>query len=168
MAAFILTIVILAICGLLFGKADTKKELLNQVGLDLSQDRYETKKENEFKKYSLQAMKNVVDLDYYYAKNEKEFLDFLSDNLELAAYGRYETNDWGGRDWQSLNLGVKKHYVEHALTVIGRRENDIKKKEATSVNIDFSDKSRAKKYCEYLWKRYQYPWPHDWMKKDGI
>ena len=53
MAGFILMLVVLAVCGLLFGKADTKKELLNQVGLDLSSNRYETKKEDEFKKYAL-------------------------------------------------------------------------------------------------------------------
>lgn len=168
MAGFILVLVVLAICGLIFGKADTKKELLNQVGLDLSQDRYETKKENEFKKYSLQAMKRVIELDYYHAKNEKEFLDYLCDKLELAAYGRYETNDWGGEDRKSLYLGVKKHYVEHALTVINRREDDIKKKGAALANIDFSDKSRAKRYCESLWEKYQYPWPNDWMKDDGM
>lgn len=168
MAGFILTLVVLAICGLLFGKADTKKELLNQVGLDLSQDRYETKKENEFKKYSLQAMKRVIELDYYHAKNEKEFLGFLSDNLDLAVYGRYVTYDWGGEDRQTLSLGVKKHYIEHALTVINRREDDIKKNGATQANLDFSDKSRAKRYCESLWEKYQYPWPHDWMQNDGM
>ncbi len=161
-------IAVVVICGLLFGKADTKKELLNQVGLDLSQNRYETKKENEFRKYSIQAMKKVIELDTYRAKTEKDFLDFLSDKLNMAAYGKYEENSWGGEDYNTLYLGVKKHYVEHASTVIYRRINDIKKKSATPVNIDFSDKSRAKKYCESLWEKYQYPWPYDWMKNDGM
>lgn len=168
MAGFIIMLVVLAICGLLFGKADTKKELLNQVGLDLSQDRYETKKENEFRKYSLQAMKRVVELDTYHAKTEKEFLDYLSDKLEMAAHGKYEKNSWGGEDYNTLNLGVKKHYVEHASSVVYRRKDDIKKKGSEQVRIDFSDKSRAKKYCETLWEKYQYPWPYDWMKKDGM
>ena len=169
MVEFLLILAVLAVCGLLFGKADTKKELLNQVGLDLSQDRYETKKENEFRKYSLHAMKKVIELDSYHAKNEKEFLDFLSDKLELAVHGRYETNSWGGEDYHSLYLGVKNHYVKHAATVIYRRENDIKKNGATEVaNVDFSNKSNAKKYCEKLWEKYQYPWPNDWMKNDGM
>jgi hypothetical protein len=89
MAEFIIMVAILVICGLLFGKADTKKELLNQVGLDLSENNYQNKKENEFRKYSLKAMKAVIDLDYYKAQNEKDFLEFLSDKLDLAAHGRY-------------------------------------------------------------------------------
>lgn len=46
MAEFVIMIAILVICGLLFGKADTKKELLNQVGLDLSERNYDNKKGN--------------------------------------------------------------------------------------------------------------------------
>lgn len=168
MVGFLLILFVLAICGLLFGKADTKKELLNQVGLDLSQDRYETKKENEFRKYSLQAMKTVIELDTYRAKTEMEYLDFLSDKLEMAAYGKYETNSWGGEDYNTLYLGVKKHYIEHASSVIYRRRNDIIKKGAATANIDFSDKNRAKKYCESLWEKYQYPWPNNWMQTDGL
>lgn len=87
MAEFVIMIAILVICGLLFGKADTKKELLNQVGLDLSERNYENKKEEEFRKYSIKAMKAVVDLDYYKAQNEKDFLEFMSDRLNLAVHG---------------------------------------------------------------------------------
>ena len=100
MAGFVLMLVILAICGLLFGKADTKKELLNQVGLDLSQNRYETKKEDEFRKYALRAMREVVNLDYYRATDEKSFLDFMSDKLDLAVNGRSVENSWGGFDYE--------------------------------------------------------------------
>ena len=82
MAGFIMMLAVLAICGLLFGKADTKKELLNQVGLDLSQNRYETKKEDEFRKYSIQAMKKVVDTFYNGSSNEKWFLEIMSDKLQ--------------------------------------------------------------------------------------
>ena len=46
MVEFIIMIAIVVICGLLFGKADTKKELLNQVGLDFSERSYENKKKD--------------------------------------------------------------------------------------------------------------------------
>ena len=85
MAGFVITLILLAVCGLLFGKADTKKYLLNQVGLDLSKDRYETRKEDEFKKYALQAMKKVVDLGLY-CTDENSFLHILS------CKGHYENN----------------------------------------------------------------------------
>ncbi|QFQ12087.1 hypothetical protein C7Y71_003100 [Pseudoprevotella muciniphila] len=169
MATFILMIAIIVICGLLFGKADTKKELLNQVGLDLSENNCKNKKENEFRKYSIKAMKAVVDLDYYNARNEKEFLTFLSDKLDLAQ-GRYVDDDFGGSKYESLNLGVKTNYVKHAERVIYRREMDIKKGNDSplSKSVVFSDKKSAKKYCELLWEKYQYPWPENWLQKDGM
>lgn len=77
MVEFIIMIIILVICGLLFGKTDTKKEMLNWVGLDLSERNYMNKKGNEFHSYSIKAMKAVVDLDYYDAQNEMDFLDFI-------------------------------------------------------------------------------------------
>lgn len=170
MVGFILIIVVLAICGLLFGKADTKKELLNQVGLDLSSNRYETRKEDEFKKFALRAMREVVNLDYYRATDEKSFLDFMSDKLDLAINGRSVENSWGGYEHESLYLGVKKHYVDHAYTVVYRRTKDLKNGNNVllSKNIDFSNKKSAKHYCEILWDKYQYPWPSDWMQNDGL
>jgi len=39
--------VVIVIC-FIFGKADTKKEMLNIVGLDLSESTYESLKEKEF------------------------------------------------------------------------------------------------------------------------
>ena len=107
MVEFIIMIAIVVICGLLFGKADTKKELLNQVGLDLSERSYENKKEDEFRKYSIKAMKAVVELDYYKAQDEREFLDFMSDKLNLAAHGRYEDNYFGGSEYKSPYLAIK-------------------------------------------------------------
>lgn len=171
MAGFILMLAIIVVCALFFGKADTKKELLNQVGLDLSQDRYETKKENEFRKYSLQAMKEAIDLGFRWVTNEDDFLNYLSGNLEHALYGRYEKNSWGEEDYQPpIYLGVKTHYVKHAYRVINRRKDDIKKGNDSPLarNIDFSDKKSAKQYCEILWEKYQYPWPEDWLQNDGM
>ena len=171
MAEFIIILAVVVVCALLFGKADTKKELLNQVGLDLSQDRYETKKENEFRKYSLQAMKEAIDLGYRWVTNEVDFLNYLSGKLEHALYGRFEKNSWGEEDYiPPIYLGVKTHYVKHAYRVINRRKDDIKKGNDSPLarNIDFSDKKSAKRYCKILWEKYQYPWPEDWMQNDGM
>ena len=170
MVEFIIMIAIVVICGLLFGKADTKKELLNQVGLDLSERSYGNKKEDEFRKDSIKAMKAVVDLDYYKAQDEREFLDFMSDKLNLAAHGRYEDNYFGGSEYKSLYLGVKTNYVKHAERVVYRRQKDIKagNNSPLSKTVEFSDKKSAKRYCEILWEKYQYPWPEDWLQKDGM
>lgn len=171
MAEFVIMLAIVVVCALLFGKADTKKELLNQVGLDLSKDRYETKKENEFKKYALQAMKKAIDLGYLGAEDEEDFLNFMSGKLDKALYESYVKNSWGGEDYiPPIDLGVKKHYVKHARRVINRRKEDRKKGNVTPLirSIDFSDKKSAKRYCEILWEKYQYPWPEDWMQNDGF
>ena len=170
MVEFIIMIAIVVIFGLLFGKADTKKELLNQVGLDFSERSYENKKKDEFRKYSIKAMKAVVDLDYYKAQDEREFLDFMSDKLNLAAHGRYEDNYFGGSEYKSLYLGVKTNYVKHAERVVYRRQKDIKagNNSPLSKTVEFSDKKSAKRYCEILWEKYQYPWPEDWLQKDGM
>ena len=63
---------------------------------------------------------------------------------------------------------MKKHYVQHANTVIYRRIEDVRKGNAASLakNVLFSDKKSIKRYCEILWEKYQYPWPEDWMQKD--
>lgn len=44
MAEFILMLAVVVICVLLFGKADSKRKILQQVGLDLSESNYESKK----------------------------------------------------------------------------------------------------------------------------
>jgi len=172
MAEFLIMIVILAVCGLLFGKADTKKQILNTVGLDLKQDNYDSKKRSEFRNYAIKAMKKIVDLDGYNAQDEKQFLRFMSDNLSYAIWGREVKTGFGYYDTQTeyLNINVKTHYIKHGYRVISRRLDDVKKGNDTplSTTIDFSNKSQAKRYCELLWDKYQYPWPDDWLKEDGI
>ena len=115
-------------------------------------------------------MKAVVDLDYYKAQDEREFLDFMSDKLNLAAHGRYEDNYFGGSEYKSLYLGVKNNYVKHAERVVYRRQKDIKagNNSPLSKTVEFSDKKSVKRYCEILWEKYQYPWPEDWLQKDGM
>jgi len=171
MVEFILILAFVVVCALIFGKADTKKELLNQVGLDLSQERYETKKEKEFRKYALQAMKEAIDLGCCWASSEKDFLNYMSGKLEYALHGKYEENSWGGEDYiPPIYLGVKTHYVKHAYRVICRRKDDINKGNVVPLakNVVFSDKKSVKRYCEILWEKYQYPWPVDWMQNDGM
>ena len=156
MLEFLFILVVLFVCGLFFGKVDTKKELLNQVGLDLSESTYNSKKQAEFEKYCIKAMKKVICQDDYNAKTESQFLAFLEDRLNKAIWGEY---------W----LGVSMHYVEHANRVVGRRQEDIKNGNVKLVmQCDFENKSKAKKYAELVWKKYQYPWPSNWMKRDGI
>ena len=169
MAEFILIILVLAVCGLIFGKADTKRDILNQVGLDLSYSNYESKKEREFEKYTKKAMKNAIDVENYSAKDESKFLSFLIDRLDLYVYGRYEDNGMGIDEYKSLYLGVSTHYVKHALRVACRRQEDMKKGNTKPLVIcDFNNKRAAKKYIEVWWNKYQYPWPEDWKQRDGM
>ena len=77
----------------------------------MSKDRYETRKEDEFKKYALQAMKKVVDLGLY-CTDENSFLDNMSEKLNQALYGREERNEWGDYDYKPpIYLGVKPNLI---------------------------------------------------------
>ena len=46
--SFLVLLVFVGVLALIFGKADTKRELLNQIGLDLSKESYDSLKEREF------------------------------------------------------------------------------------------------------------------------
>ncbi|MBQ6070100.1 MAG: hypothetical protein IJK84_11415 [Bacteroidales bacterium] len=167
MFSFLLIIAIITLGGLFFGKADRKKEILNSVGLDLSQNNYETKKEEEFQKYPVQAMKKVIDFCTYQAKNENDFLEYMLDILWRSEDGGYAEDSWIEK--RPLYIGVKKHYIKHAETIVYRRQKDISNGNTKPLvsGIDFSDKKIAKRYCEILWKKYQYPWPQDWNQRDN-
>lgn len=169
MVEFFIIIVIIGICYLIFGKADSKNDVLNTVGLSLNQQTYENKKYSEYSKYCILAMKKAVDLDEYKARNENEFLDSLNDSLNAAVYGRTISYGFDDERTQYIYLGVKKHYAKHAATVVYRRKQDIKKGNTTLLypRCNFSDKRAAKKYCELLWEKYQYPWPDNWLQKDS-
>lgn len=174
MFSFLLIILILTLGGLLFGKADRKKEILNSVGLDFSQNNYEAKKEDEFQKYTVQAMKKVIDFDTYHAKKESEYLTYLSNALWRSRDGGYYEEQWNEEEgyeskYIPLYIGVKKHYINHAITIVYRRQKDIENGNTKPLvsGIDFSDKKMAKRYCEFLWKKYQYPWPKAWNQRDN-
>jgi hypothetical protein len=167
MLEFFAVIAFIGICSILFGKADNKRSWLNVVGLDLRKDTYVNIKKDEFRKYTLKAMKAVVDLESYDAKDESSFLGFMSNNLwqALLRYSSLEQDDS-----KKLNLGVKENYIKHASRVVSRRLEDLKKgnNKTLSKLVNFSDKKSAKKYCELIWEEYQYPWPEDWLQNDSI
>ena len=160
MLEFILIIAILAISGLLFGKADTKREILNQVGLDYSPSKYESVKEKEFKKYCIKAMYNAIEKYDCRGTDEISFLRDLAGTLKTGVYE--EGNNLA-------YLMVKKHYIRHAYNVVEKRIREILSEDATPLIREcvFSNKSDLKRYIEILWNKYQYPWPEDWQQQDG-
>jgi len=162
MVEFLIMIFVLVICGLLFGKADTKKELLNNVGLDMSPDRYQDAKESEFKKYCIKAMNNSIDKFGCNGKDEKEFLYNLFSILDKGAFGDEENN--------LAYLEVKNHYIKHACTVVERRLEKLRLNNSSPLmnKCDFMQKSDAKKYIKHLWEKYQCPWPKNWLQRDGM
>ena len=163
----IIAIIVIAICVILFGKADSKRTVLNQVGLDLSEKSYNTQKENEFEKNCKKAMKEAVSGQCVRGKDEWNFLINLDDVLDFAFRGIKYEHDY---DAPAPNLFVKEHYIKFASTVVGRRIDAIKKVGYPELlaNCNYSSKQDLKKYIDKLWARYQYPWPEDWKKEDGI
>lgn len=159
--------IVIVVCVLLFGKADSKRTVLNQVGLDLSDKSYNNKKESEFEKYCKKAMKEVVSGHNVTAKNELSFLYNLDNVLDFACMGFKYEHDY---DSASPNLYVKKHYIKFASTVVGRRIDALKKIDPPVLlaNCNYSSKQDLKRYIDKLWDRYQYPWPEDWKKEDGM
>lgn len=84
MAYFILILVTLTIGGLLFGKADTKRSILKEVGLDLSESKYIKQKQREYKKECIKALENAIKYYDYQAHNEKELLTYIASALYHA------------------------------------------------------------------------------------
>jgi len=161
MFAFIVVCVIIAICFLLFGKADTKRSILQEVGLDLSKERYENKKEHEFEKNCIKGMCNAIDMKNCKGADEMQFLIQLRDVLDVGAYGEEENN--------LAYLRVKSHYLIHAERVVCRRIEKLRNGETTllMLNCNFLEKSDSTKYVKMLWEKYQYPWPKNWLQKDS-
>lgn len=179
MAEFLIVFAIIVVCVMLFGKADSKRALLNEVGLDLSQNRYESSKEKEFEKYCLKAMKVAISKYEVRGKDEREFLSNLYDVLFIAVSGpiyEYHSTDEDYDYSPSYNepkmyyLEVKVHYSEFAKSVVYRRLNAIQEKEVPALmsNCNYSDKNDLQIYIKRLWDKYQYPWPENWMKHDGL
>ncbi len=153
MIEFIISLIVIVICYLLFGKADTKREILNQVGLDLSEDCYNSKKESEFEKYCKKSIK--IAAKGFEGETEDDFLSFT---------GNFLSNVY----WNDSYIGIKKHYVSFARIVIDRRKRDIfaGNEDKISRRFNFSDSVSRNNYIRILWEKYQYPWPQDWLKSD--
>ena len=166
--------VIIVVCVLIFGKADTKKSMLNSVGLDLSKNAYDTNKRIEFERYCKKAMKAAVEKYNVSGKNEKEFVDLLDDILYRCLYERhYDPIDYDDDGFpssrQKLSIPLLNHYIKFAYEVLERRIHDIKNSDAPkpSSYYDFSNKKDIIKYIDWIWENYQYPWPSDWLQKDN-
>lgn len=167
--------ILIVVCVLIFGKADTKKSMLNSVGLDLSKNAYDTNKRIEFERYCKKAMKAAVEKYNVSGKNEKEFVDLLDDTLYRCLYERhYDSIDYDEYGYpsshQKLSIPILNHYIRFAYEVLERRINDIKNNDVqtTSSNYDFSNKKDINKYINWIWDKYQYPWPDNWLIKDSI
>lgn len=155
MLYFIIITILLIIGGLLFGKADTKKEILNQVGLDLSEPHYMNTKQKEFSKYCKKAMRSAS--ENCLAESEYDFLRNMTSYLQpLGSHTPY--------------TGVKIYYVDFAVIVMKRRMIAIDKGNLNDIpNIyDFNKITSINRYIEILWEKYQNPWPSNWLQKDGI
>ena len=172
MAGFILMIAVVVVCVLIFGKADSKREILQQVGLDLSESNYEAKKQQEFEKYCIKALNASLKDENYKCKDESSFLRHTDNYLSTALWGDEYYDDC--TDLYEIKypiyIDVKKHYIEFARDVVGRRIMDIKDGNVSKISCsgDFSDKSYAKRYIRTLWEKYQYPWPKNWKQQDGL
>ena len=164
--------IIIIVCVMLFGKADSKRTMLNTVGLDLSESKYQNEKEEEFAKYCKRSMKTAISEYDASGKDERDFLERLKSILYNASTRESGYYDEVGRyiEAPSYSLHVRTHYTKFAKKVVNRRIDDMKKGEALSLldNCNYMSKQDLKRYVDKLWDKYQYPWPDDWMKTDGI
>lgn len=156
MIEFIFLLIIVVIGILIFGNANTKKNILNEVGLDLNSSTYESLKEKEFKKNCLKAINNAIKTYNITGNNELLFLQNLIHILDNAYLNYYNSNEY--------NLFVKIEFIEFSSQIIYRRIHAIKDNPIGSNVYNFSDKQDIKKYINFLWNKYQYPWPNDWIK----
>ena len=153
MIEFLITIAAIIVCCLLFGKADTKRGILNEVGLDLSEDCYKSKKEAEFARYCKKAIK--IASEDFKGNTEREFLSFVQNVFDEVLY-------------ENSSIGVKRHYVNFAETIIYRRRHDMNQNEPLTCRFNFSDNRSRSRYVNWIWEKYQYPWPKDWLKTDSF
>lgn len=167
--AFVIIVLVIVLIVLIFGKADTKREVLNQVGLDLSASAYESKKESEFANYCMKAMKVAIDNYDANGKDEKEFLSNMNHIFFLSSLGsgikKYEECDSS----LPIYLHVPDYYIRFAREVVNRRLYDIKNSNAPILvkNCNYLSKKELRFYVKVLWKKYQHPWPDDWLKADS-
>lgn len=159
MIGFILLFIIVVILALIFGSANTKRDILNEIGLDLSSSKYESLKEKEFRRNCLKAINNAISMYNITGNNELAFLNNLLNVLDEASLSYRISNGY--------NLFVKTEFIEFSSRVVYRRIHTINDNKENSKNLeefDFTDKQDVKRYINRLWDKYQYPWPQDWIK----
>lgn len=159
MIEFLIIVGVILVCSLLFGKADTKREVLNLAGLDLEKNKYEEIKAQEFERNCIKALMYFVENEQLAVKSERDFLILLREKL-FSKYG-YD-ND----------TGIKDYYISFAEKVVRRRGKDLNNRPISDFfNIDnpnFKDKHTAKIYIKNMWREYQYPWPQDWINQKDL
>lgn len=157
--SFLVLLVFVGVLALIFGKADTKRELLNQIGLDLSKESYDSLKEREFARSCLKALMNATNEVSLYENTELCLIKQLLYVLNNAVYGEERNN--------LSYLGVQKHFLSHCHWIVYKRHSDLCYENAKPImqNVDFKDKEVQKTYVKLLWQKYNLPWPQDWNKK---
>ena len=167
LVAFVILVFFIILCILIFGKADSKRNLLQSVGLDLSESAYEGKKESEFANYCKKAMKVAINNYDVKGEDEKDFLEELEDVLFKSMFSESNCfDDEGIRRVPRYNLQVDNYYANFARDVVRRRLNELRHSNPPLFypGCNFLSKTDLKKYIEILWKKYQHPWPNDWIK----
>ena len=169
MLIFIIMVATLAICYLIFGNADHKRDVLQKVGLDLSEDSYRKLKEKEFEKNCLKALNKCVDEFGVSGINENDFTKNLSRFLWDVHGGLIKKSYVDSSNClhtYKVTLDVPKFCSTFVKEVVQRRLNDLNKNEYPTLlsSCDFKSKSDLKKYIKFLWEEYQYPWPENWLQ----
>ena len=169
---FILLILIITF----FSSTDQKRELLNEIGLDLSKDTYQKGKEKEFVKHCISAMHIAIINHDAIGFDEADFLKKLRWILLNSysgperydpAYG-YDEYEYTGDEKPFYYLGEKPRYIKFVLEVVRRRLDDFNLTYPPPLitPCDYSKKDDLKRYVYALWDKYQTPWPKNWMKDD--
>lgn len=157
------------VCIFLFGNTDDKRSLLQEVGLDYSQSKYEEKKEAEFKKSCCKAMTEAIDKYDIIGDNESMFLDNLYKILCKCNTDIWYEDMYGEHYSQRspYSVSVSKPFLGHAKTIICRRCRDLEEEGRKPLlqSCDFKYKSDLKKYVKQLWEYYHEPMPREWVEK---
>ena len=174
-AAIIL--IIFAICIFMFAKVDTKREVLGVVGLDIQKNIYESRKEIEYEKYCKKGILLTIEKFDVRGKDEKEFLKSLYKALKNMQEGCYLVQTGKNEEGQPIFekrttpfIGIKRHYIRFATVVVKRRIDSLKDPDKPILMnpCNYASAKDVAFYIKRLWDEYQYPWPEEWLQRDGI
>lgn len=149
MLSFIGLVIMVVICIFLFGKTDDKRDVLNSIGLDYSQDRLTAKKEKEYQKACLGAM-----VEYAKKYEPKTTQSGLLSSMYSAANHSYSDDN------------RLPYYGDHAfIRDVLRRCMWDDNSELNSTKTTLLTAEEREKFIRKVWAKYQYPWPQDWMSR---